>query len=201
MESLEFLDLSINELESLPETFINLKSLKDLFLTGNSELLIDESLTFLPSIEEIEFGNSDLLDYFDSISRPPLEEQSLNNHLFREFLHRLGGPEGCNWNRGTWRCGSPKFKYSRIILNRMKIVKMDQDLLLEICKDYGGFCDCEILLNAYDYFRRNGFNWEVVLKEKKDKNNKMNESLKQKEALKRIDLSKFEKMDKWFKKD
>ena len=30
----------------------------------------------------------------------------------------------------------------------MKISKEAQDQILELCKVYGGYCDCEILMNA-----------------------------------------------------
>jgi len=30
----------------------------------------------------------------------------------------------------------------------MGITPSDQEMVLEICKEHGGFCDCEILLNA-----------------------------------------------------
>ncbi|HEY0090163.1 MAG TPA: DUF2695 domain-containing protein [Candidatus Lokiarchaeia archaeon] len=38
---------------------------------------------------------------------------------------------------------------SKRILKRMGINEIDQNKFLDICKEYGGYCDCEILMNAY----------------------------------------------------
>ena len=31
----------------------------------------------------------------------------------------------------------------------MGVSENDQNKFLDICKEYGGYCDCEILMNAY----------------------------------------------------
>ena len=38
--------------------------------------------------------------------------------------------------------------YARKVLNDMKIPKKEQDLFLEKCREFGGYCDCEVLMNA-----------------------------------------------------
>jgi len=40
---------------------------------------------------------------------------------------------------------------SKRILKRMGINETDQNKFLDICKEYGGYCDCEILMNAYQH--------------------------------------------------
>jgi len=72
----------------------------------------------------------------------------LSREQLREFIYRLAGEEGCQFNGGQWRCGGKTFDYARIILDKMNIPKENQDSLLEKRKDYGGYCDCEILMNA-----------------------------------------------------
>jgi len=73
---------------------------------------------------------------------------SLTKAQIREFLYRLAGNEGCQYNGIQWRCGGLQFIYAKKILCLMNVSKEEQDQLLELCKEYGGYCDCEILLNA-----------------------------------------------------
>jgi len=68
----------------------------------------------------------------------------LSKTQIREFLNRLAGDEGCQFNGFEWRCGSPQFTYAKKILTLMKIPKAEQEKFLELCKEYGGYCDCEI---------------------------------------------------------
>ena len=42
-------------------------------------------------------------------------------------------------------------KISKRILKRMGFNETDQNKFLDICKEYGGYCDCEILMNAYQH--------------------------------------------------
>jgi len=62
------------------------------------------------------------------------------------FLYALEGK--CKFDGDEWKCGGPEFPYARKILIAMGITPSDQEMVLEICKEHGGFCDCEILLNA-----------------------------------------------------
>ena len=64
------------------------------------------------------------------------------------FLNALAGEGGCQFGGIEWRCGGPEFTYARKILTLMKIPQVDQEKVLEICKESGGHCDCEILMNA-----------------------------------------------------
>jgi len=40
------------------------------------------------------------------------------------------------------------YRYSRMILSAMGVLGEQQDAFLELCGIYGGYCDCEILMNA-----------------------------------------------------
>jgi hypothetical protein len=64
------------------------------------------------------------------------------------FLYLLAGSEGCRFNGAEWRCGGPEFTYARKVLNMMKISPEEQEEFIEFCKNNGGYCDCEILMNA-----------------------------------------------------
>ena len=65
------------------------------------------------------------------------------------FLTALEGK--CQFDGGDWRCGGPEFPYAREVLTLMRIPQADQEKVLEICKEQGGYCDCEILMNAAPY--------------------------------------------------
>ena len=73
---------------------------------------------------------------------------SLTKAQVSEFLERLASSEGCLYDGIARRCGGPDFKYAKNILTSMRIDKAEQEKLLELCKEYGGYCDCEILMNA-----------------------------------------------------
>lgn len=75
----------------------------------------------------------------------------ISREKIREFLNRLASPEGCDFSANKMRCGGKEFVYARKILNKMRILKNQQDLLIDLCQEYGGFCDCEILMNAASY--------------------------------------------------
>jgi len=77
-----------------------------------------------------------------------LKEISLTKAQIREFLYHLAGDEGCQHDGIAWKCGGPQFTYAKKILSLMKIDKAEQEEFLELCKEYGGYCDCEILMNA-----------------------------------------------------
>jgi hypothetical protein len=65
-----------------------------------------------------------------------------------QFLNALAGDGGCQFKGANWRCGGPEFTYARKILTSMRIPQADQEKVLDICKENGGHCDCEILMNA-----------------------------------------------------
>ena len=73
----------------------------------------------------------------------------------KEFLKRLEGKEGCNFQgKGknmTWKCDSKTHTLSRKILTNMKISEEEQNTFLKECESHGGYCDCEILFNAAEF--------------------------------------------------
>ena len=84
----------------------------------------------------------------------------MNQDRIKEFLKRLESPEGCNFREKikgdpkstVWNCDG-NFARSRKILMAMGIPIKEQDDFLEECKEFGGYCDCEILLNSAEHLR------------------------------------------------
>ena len=68
------------------------------------------------------------------------------------FLYALEGK--CQICGDEWKCGGPEFPYARKILTSMGISLADQEKVLEICKENGGHCDCEILMNVTRFLSR-----------------------------------------------
>jgi len=56
------------------------------------------------------------------------------------------------------RCRT-NYGISRRIMKLMGIDEKDQDKFLDICKEYGGHCDCEIIMNAQQYIKPYYINW------------------------------------------
>jgi hypothetical protein len=50
-------------------------------------------------------------------------------------------------------CNARDLTNAQIILNEMGVSKKEQEIFLEDCRRAGGFCDCEIFLNAEEYLR------------------------------------------------
>jgi hypothetical protein len=50
-------------------------------------------------------------------------------------------------------CNARDLTNAQIILNEMGVPKKEQEEFLEDCRRAGGFCDCEIFLNAEEYLR------------------------------------------------
>lgn len=69
----------------------------------------------------------------------------------REFFERLASEEGIALSRRGSRCH--EYHYSKLILDRMGIPVETQEQFFELCKYYGGYCDCEIALNVKDIFK------------------------------------------------
>ena len=82
----------------------------------------------------------------------------ITNNQVHEFLNRLHGEEGCNFRKDkkgedTWTCKAAGPNYgehnlARKILTKMGISKTEQKRFIDECKEYGGYCDCEILFNS-----------------------------------------------------
>lgn len=81
-----------------------------------------------------------------------METMTPAHTLWDEFIERLEGPEGCNFQEDehgkiTWRCmgGSDK-SFATAILETM--LNIDVAGSLRFFERYGGYCDCEILFNV-----------------------------------------------------
>ena len=75
----------------------------------------------------------------------------LTRRQVKSFLVKLASPIACNMSSGEgWKCGGKSYSFSRMILNRMGVSREDQDYFFKLCQSLGGYCDCEILMNAAD---------------------------------------------------
>jgi len=83
---------------------------------------------------------------------------------WEEFISRLEGPEGCNFQADyddegeiiadtvTWECegGEDKSKAAAILRT---IPKIDVAASLAFFEEQGGYCDCEIVFNVEEGYR------------------------------------------------
>jgi hypothetical protein len=71
-----------------------------------------------------------------------MNKKELENFFKR--LNKLLQINGCNGRDLT---------NAQMILNEMGVPKKDQEEFLDDCRSAGGFCDCEIFLNAEEFLR------------------------------------------------
>jgi len=71
----------------------------------------------------------------------------LNKRELEKFFKRLDELLQING------CNARDLTNAQIILNEMDIPTKEQEEFLEDCRNAGGFCDCEIFLNAEEYLR------------------------------------------------
>lgn len=77
----------------------------------------------------------------------------LTKEQLEEFFSRLEGNEGCDFKEDEgkviWKCkgGNDKSK-AKEILKKMGISEKVMTEFLSLCESHGGYCDCEILINA-----------------------------------------------------
>ena len=105
----------------------------------------DQDMAYIPSMTQwicVECNSKRI--YFNNLKNDL--QRHMNSLMIIEFLNKLRSKEGIKLTRFGSRCDG--YKYSRKILNQMRISKNVQDKFLELCHYYGGHCDCEILLNA-----------------------------------------------------
>ena len=84
----------------------------------------------------------------EECSMIPFDDISLTKSQIRTFLNELAGENACQYGGSGFRCGGKDHEYSREILDRMKINGEEQEKFLEKCREFGGCCDCEILMNV-----------------------------------------------------
>ncbi len=103
----------------------------------------DKDMIYIPKMRQwlcIECNSEHV--YYDKLK----SEINISIEEIREFLDRLIGDEGIGLTRFGSRCHG--YTYSKKILDEMGIDKETQDKFFELCKYYGGYCDCEIIFNA-----------------------------------------------------
>jgi len=110
--------------------------------------------------------DSGIDDFEDELSRIefektifPFEGLEISKQQIRYFLKRLAGEEGCQYTGIEWRCGGKEFTYTKTILNLMEIPQKEQNKFIKICQEYGGYCDCEILMNAAQFLLEEDTPW------------------------------------------
>ena len=81
-------------------------------------------------------------------SEKPFKNINLTRFQIKVFLFRLAGPEGCRYGYKDYRCGGNEYTYARKILDLVHISEAEQRKFLKAFQELGGFCDCEILMNA-----------------------------------------------------
>ena len=74
----------------------------------------------------------------------------ISNRELEEYFERLLEDEGIGLTRLGSRCEG--YTASQRILDKMGVEKEVQEQFFELCKYYGGYCDCEIILNAKPQF-------------------------------------------------
>ncbi len=105
----------------------------------------DKDMIYIPKMKQwlcIECNSERV--YFEKLRSELRTDMNMDD--IREFLDRLMGDEGIGLTRFGSRCHG--FTYSKKILDKMGIDKETQDKFFELCKYYGGYCDCEIIFNA-----------------------------------------------------
>ena len=190
LTSLKSLILSYNRLTSLPDSIGNLKSLEELRVDDNELTALPDSIGNLENLKVLRINNNNIKYYPDTLiklknlnhlvwrgsayRRPPIplcklakrgvtvypsvsmeydrpfENLALTKSQIREFLKKLSALEACRHN----------FQFAKKVLNTMKIESTEQEKLLELCKKFGGYCDCEILMNAIPMLLGEETPWE-----------------------------------------
>lgn len=74
----------------------------------------------------------------------------ISNWQLKKIFERLMGDEGIGLTRSGAKCNG--YVESKRILDDIGIAKEDQEQFYELCEYFGGYCDCEIILNAKPRF-------------------------------------------------
>jgi hypothetical protein len=63
-----------------------------------------------------------------------------------EFIERLAGPEGCDFQNDQWTC-SGELELTKRILREMGLEESSIDVSASYFKDHSAYCDCEVVIN------------------------------------------------------
>jgi len=165
LKSLTSLKISSNKLKSIPDQIGEIISMKTLEIEDNFIKNLPNSLGNLINLERFNFEGNEIVSLPKSLKkvkgiqfdiqhyfkkRTLQRDLTLSKSELREFLGRLASKGGC---------GGGDFIYAREVLDEMDVSKEQQEILLDLCKEYGGFCDCEILMNAAPYLLEEETPW------------------------------------------
>ena len=154
LKSLTSLKISSNKLKSIPDQIGEITSMKTLEIEDNFIKDLPNSLGNLINLERFNFEGNEIVSLPESLKKVKgiqfdiqhyfkkkslIRAFTLSKRELREFLGRLVRKGGC---------GGGDFIYAREVLDEMGVSKEQQEILLDLCQEYGGFCDCEILMNA-----------------------------------------------------
>lgn len=76
---------------------------------------------------------------------------------WKAFMTKLKGEEGCNFQKDEqgprWLCANT-FEFTKAILSK-HFPQVDIEKSLKSFQSHGGYCDCEIVFNVENSFKRN----------------------------------------------
>ena len=79
--------------------------------------------------------------------RTRADEPILPRHpRWDEFIERLAGPDGCDFQKDEWIC-SGELEMTRRILREMGLEDASIDVSTSYFKDHSAYCDCEVVIN------------------------------------------------------
>lgn len=107
----------------------------------------DKDMIFVPEMKQwlcIECNSERV--YFKNLR----DDLQINNWQLEKFFDRLMGDEGIGLTYFGAKCNG--YIESERIVGEMGIPVSEQEIFFELCKYYGGYCDCEIILNAKPRF-------------------------------------------------
>ena len=82
-----------------------------------------------------------------------MRPMTVEHERWEEFVTRLSGPEGCNFQRDangkvTWKCAGGTDKSFALAALQQMGGDIDIPATLANFDEHGGHCDCEILFNV-----------------------------------------------------
>jgi len=107
----------------------------------------DKDMVFIPKMQQwLCIDCYAEIMHFDHLRK----ELDMTEREIKEFFDRLNSEEGISISKNGSKCH--EYHYTKLILNRMGIQPKTQKKFLDLCRYYGGHCDCEIYFNARPRF-------------------------------------------------